>query len=195
MLADDDEVLSGGNFHGQPVAVALDALALATVGLASISERRLYRLLDAKQSNGLPPFLIEGSGLHSGIHARAVHRGVARLGVQVARAPGVGGLDPVLGGTGGPREHGDDRGAPCAGHRGERRAGRGDGDDGRGTSLDLRSPLEPAEGTRAARDAVRHVVPYLEVDREFRPDIDACLGAIRDGSVVAAVESAIGPLD
>ena len=44
-------------------------------------------------------------------------------------------------------------------------------------ALDLRSPLEPAEGTRAARDAIRDVVPFLEVDREFRPDIDACLGA------------------
>ena len=53
----------------------------------------------------------------------------------------------------------------------------------------------PAGATRAAHDAVRRVVPFLEVDREFRPDIDACLGANRDGSVVAAVESAIGPLD
>jgi histidine ammonia-lyase len=62
VLPEDDEVRSGGNFHGQPVAVALDALALATVGLASVSERRLYRLLDAKLSNGLPPFLVQGAG-------------------------------------------------------------------------------------------------------------------------------------
>ena len=66
VLPDDDEVRSGGNFHGQPVAVALDTLALATVGLASISERRLYRLLDPKRNNDLPAFLIEGSGLNSG---------------------------------------------------------------------------------------------------------------------------------
>ena len=60
------EVRSGGNFHGQPVAVAMDTVATALVSLASISERRLYRLLDAKQSNGLPPFLVHGSGLNSG---------------------------------------------------------------------------------------------------------------------------------
>ena len=54
VLPDDDEVRSGGNFHGQPVAVALDALALATVGLASISERRLYRLLDSEAEQRPP---------------------------------------------------------------------------------------------------------------------------------------------
>src|SRR5205807_1130893 len=46
VLPADGEIVAGGNFHGQPVAVALDALAAATVGLASISERRLYRMLD-----------------------------------------------------------------------------------------------------------------------------------------------------
>src|SRR5919106_1833903 len=66
IVLDDGEVLSGGNFHGQPVAVALDALAAATVGLASISERRLYRLLDPARNNGLPAVLVEHSGLNSG---------------------------------------------------------------------------------------------------------------------------------
>src|SRR2546427_11599150 len=62
----DGEVISGGNFHGQPVAVALDALAGAAVGLASISERRLYRLLDPATNNGLPAFLVDRPGLNSG---------------------------------------------------------------------------------------------------------------------------------
>ena len=66
VLPDDDEVLSGGNFHGQPVAVALDALAAAIVPLASIAERRLYRLLDPARNNGLPAFLVAESGLNSG---------------------------------------------------------------------------------------------------------------------------------
>ena len=66
VLPDDDEVLSGGNFHGQPVAVALDALAAALVPLASIAERRLYRLLDPTRNNGLPAFLVAESGLNSG---------------------------------------------------------------------------------------------------------------------------------
>ncbi|MGH2590123.1 MAG: histidine ammonia-lyase, partial [Actinomycetota bacterium] len=66
VLPEDGEVLSGGNFHGQPVAVALDALAAAVVPLASIAERRLYRLLDPARSNGLPAFLVGESGLNSG---------------------------------------------------------------------------------------------------------------------------------
>src|SRR5919204_1153545 len=66
VLPQDGEVVSGGNFHGQPVAVALDALALATVPTASISERRLYRLLDPARSNGLPAYLVETVGLNSG---------------------------------------------------------------------------------------------------------------------------------
>ena len=66
VLPDDGEIVSGGNFHGQPVAVVLDALAVAVVSMAGISERRLYRLLDPALSNGLPPFLVEESGLNSG---------------------------------------------------------------------------------------------------------------------------------
>jgi histidine ammonia-lyase len=66
VLPEDDEVLSGGNFHGAPVAAALDALAPAAVSLASMSERRLYRLLDPSLSNGLPPFLVRDVGLNSG---------------------------------------------------------------------------------------------------------------------------------
>ncbi len=59
------------------------------------------------------------------VHARSVHGGIARVGVQVARPSRVGRLDPVLGGAGGPREHGDDRGAPRAGRADQRRDGRG----------------------------------------------------------------------
>jgi histidine ammonia-lyase len=62
-------------------------------------------------------------------------------------------------------------------------------------ALDLRSPLESAEGTRAAHDALRDVVPFLEVDRELRPDIDACVELVRGGGLVAAVESVVGRLD
>ncbi|MDP8956277.1 MAG: histidine ammonia-lyase, partial [Actinomycetota bacterium] len=62
----DGEVLSGGNFHGQPVALALDSVAAAAVSLASISERRLYRLLDPATNNGLPAFLVNEPGRNSG---------------------------------------------------------------------------------------------------------------------------------
>jgi histidine ammonia-lyase len=60
------EVLSGGNFHGEPVAFALDFLAIALSALAGISERRLERLVNPALNEGLPPFLAPGAGLNSG---------------------------------------------------------------------------------------------------------------------------------
>ena len=64
IFPDEDLVLSGGNFHGQPLALALDHLCIAVAELASISERRIYRLLSGKR--GLPLFLVANPGLNSG---------------------------------------------------------------------------------------------------------------------------------
>ncbi|CAM3105390.1 histidine ammonia-lyase [Stackebrandtia soli] len=63
---DGFEVMSTGNFHGQPIAFAADALAMAVAELASISERRVYRMLDPATSRGLPPFLAPDAGTNSG---------------------------------------------------------------------------------------------------------------------------------
>ncbi len=60
------EVLSGGNFHGQPIALVMDYLAIAISELGSISERRVAWMMDASLSDGLPPFLARNGGLHSG---------------------------------------------------------------------------------------------------------------------------------
>lgn len=62
----EGEVLSGGNFHGQPLAFALDFLAIALSALAGISERRLERMVNPALSEGLPPFLAPGAGMNSG---------------------------------------------------------------------------------------------------------------------------------
>lgn len=61
-----DRVLGGGNFHGEPVGMVLDYLAIALAEVGSISERRIAHMVDASLSNGLPPFLMESSGLNSG---------------------------------------------------------------------------------------------------------------------------------
>jgi histidine ammonia-lyase len=65
VFAEDDSVLSGGNFHAEPVAFAADMIAMATAEIASLSERRIALLVDPKMS-GLPAFLVEDSGLNSG---------------------------------------------------------------------------------------------------------------------------------
>jgi histidine ammonia-lyase len=71
VFVDDDaplggELISGGNFHGQPVAIALDAAAIGVAELANIAERRIEQLVNPHLSGGLPPFLARDSGLHSG---------------------------------------------------------------------------------------------------------------------------------
>jgi histidine ammonia-lyase len=65
VFPDDDLILSGGNFHGQPLALALESLGLAVHELASISERRIFKLMSGR--NGLPPFLTAQPGLNSGL--------------------------------------------------------------------------------------------------------------------------------
>ncbi|MQQ99895.1 histidine ammonia-lyase [Glaciimonas soli] len=65
VYADTDDVISGGNFHAEPVAFAADTLALAIAEIGALSERRIALLIDASLS-GLPPFLVESSGLNSG---------------------------------------------------------------------------------------------------------------------------------
>jgi histidine ammonia-lyase len=195
VLPDGDEVRSGGNFHGQPVAVALDALALATVGLASISERRLYRSLDPKLNNGLPAFLVEGSGLNSGM--MLVQYSAASLVSECKALAHPASVDSIPSSAG--QEDHVSMGMTAARHARDIVANAeivvAMEAMAAAQALDLRAPLEPAPATKAARDAIRAVVPYLEVDRELGPDIEACTALVRDGTLRAAVESVTAPVD
>src|SRR6266516_3740326 len=65
-LVFDDDVLSGGNFHGQPIALALDVLGIALATLAGLAERRIERIVNPDLSSGLPPFLARDPGVESG---------------------------------------------------------------------------------------------------------------------------------
>jgi len=67
IFPEEGEVISGGNFHGEPLALALDFLGIASAELASISERRLERMVNPQLSNGLPPFLTGSPGVNSGM--------------------------------------------------------------------------------------------------------------------------------
>ena len=93
VFPDDGEILSGGNFHGQPLSLPLDHLALAACELASFSERRTYALLSPSYA-GLPPFLTPKPGLSSRPDDRPVRRGRAGQREPGARPSGRRGLDP-----------------------------------------------------------------------------------------------------
>ena len=194
VLPDDDEVRSGGNFHGQPVAVALDALALATVGLASISERRLYRMLDAKLSNGLPPFLVEGSGLNSGF--MLVQYTAASLVSECKSLAHPASVDSIPSSAG--QEDHVSMGMIAARHVREIVANAevvvAMEALAAAQALDLRAPLEPGAGTGAARDEIREAVRFLDADRELGRDIEAGTWLVRDGGLVRAVTPVAGSL-
>jgi histidine ammonia-lyase len=194
VLPEDDEVLSGGNFHGQPVAVALDALAVGLVPLASVAERRLFRLLDPVRNNDLPAFLVRGSGLNSGL--MLVQYTAASIVSECKTLAHPASVDTIDSSAG--QEDHVSMGLTSARHAREivvnaevvlaleaLAAAQ---------ALDLRAPLEPAVGTAAARAAIRERVPFLDADRELRPDIDAVTELVRNGTLLEAAEAAVGAL-
>ncbi|HEY7755322.1 MAG TPA: aromatic amino acid lyase, partial [Actinomycetota bacterium] len=191
---DSGEVLSGGNFHGQPVAVALDALAAAVVPLASIAERRLYRLLDPTRNNGLPAFLVDESGLNSGF--MLVQYTAASLVSESKTLAHPASVDSI-GSSAGQEDH-VSMGMTSARHAREVVANAEVVVSLEALvaaqALDLRSPLEPAVGTGAARDEVRRRVPFLDTDRELGPDIAAVVELVATGTLLEAVEAAVGEL-
>jgi histidine ammonia-lyase len=195
VLTEDGEILSCGNFHGQPVAHACDSLAAALVGLASISERRLYRLLDPKTSNGLAPFLVGEAGVNSGF--MVCQYTAASLVSESKSLAHPAAVDSITSSAG--QEDHVSMGMIAARHAREcvanaevvialevLAAGQG---------CELRAPLMPARGTAAALAALRRRVAHLDQDRELKPDVDAAIELVRSGELLAAVEKEIGALE
>jgi histidine ammonia-lyase len=192
VLPDAGEIRSGGNFHGMPVAIALDAMAAATVSLASISERRLYRLTDPRKSNGLPAFLVNASGLNSGF--MLVQYTAASLVSECKTLAHPASVDSIPSSAG--QEDHVSMGMTAARHA---REIVGNAETvlalealAAAQALDLRAPLEPGGPTRAVHDAVRAIVPFYAADREFAQDIAAGLELVRSGAIVAAAETVLG---
>ena len=195
VFADSGEVISGGNFHGQPVAIALDALAASVVSLAGIAERRVFRVLDPVRNNDLPAFLVVDSGLNSGFMiAQYTAASLVSESKSLAHPASVDSIPSSAG-----QEDHVSMGMTAARHARECVA------NAEmviaiealcaAQALDLREPLRPGVGSTLARDAIREAVPFLEEDRELGPDIEAVAELVRGGALVAAVEATLGPLD
>ncbi|MDQ4107408.1 MAG: histidine ammonia-lyase [Actinomycetota bacterium] len=195
VLRDDGDIVSGGNFHGQPLAVAMDLLATATVGMASISERRLYRLLDPALSNGLPPFLVPESGLNSGF--MLVQYTAASLVSESKSLAHPASVDSIPSSAG--QEDHVSMGMTAARHAREVVSNAETVVAlealGAAQALDLRAPLEPGRATASAKRALRDTVPFFQADREFGPDIAAAVEMVRSGRLVSAAEDVRGLLD
>ena len=181
VFPEDGDVVSGGNFHGQPLAFALDFLAIAVTELGSISERRTDRILDPDRSSGLTPFLAGRPGVDSGYmlaqytaaalvaenrvlcHPASVES-IPTSGLQedhVSMGWGAGRkLSQVLVNT--RRVLSVEILCAVAG-------------------IDQRAPLRPAPGTGRLVERVREVVPPLGPDRPPGPDIEAIADLIAAG--------------
>jgi len=194
VLVEDEVLVSNGNFHGQPLAFALDALAMAVAELASISERRLERLVNPNLSEGLPAFLTTNGGLNSGF---MIPQYVAASLVSENKALCHPASVDSIPTSAGQEDH------VSMGNAAGLKAWQVLANSERAVAIELlagsqavefHAPLEPGAGGRAARTAVRELSPRLRDDRPLAADIEAVAGAIRDGSVVGAVEVQVGEL-
>jgi histidine ammonia-lyase len=187
------DVLSGGNFHGHPVAVALDSLAVALAGLCGFVERRIERLVNPQLSE-LPAFLVKASGLHSGFMMAQISAAALAAEARVLAAPASVHSIPTSGGKEDFVSMGwfaavkaaqvADRLATLVGLECLCAA----------QGLDFLQPLRPGRGAAAAHALIRTVVPHLDADRALRPDLDRLLPLLGDGRLLAVVEAAAGPL-
>src|SRR5256885_2828211 len=195
VLVDDDLLVSAGNFHGQPLAFALDALAMAVAELANISERRVERLVHPKLNDGLPAFLTSDGGLNSGFMIpQYVAASLVSENKSLCHPASVDSI-PTSAGQEDHRSMGNASGL---------KAWQVVANSERAVAIELLAaaqgveflaPLEPGRGGRATHDFVRSLSPRLRDDRPLGRDIEAVADAIRDGSLLAAVESEVGELE
>jgi histidine ammonia-lyase len=193
IFSESQQLLLGGNFHGQPVALALDFLSMAISELANISERRIERLVNP-QLSGLPAFLVSDGGLNSGFmiaqytaaslvsenkilsHPACVdsiptsankedHVSMGSISARKARE--------ILKNT----EHVVAIELLCGAQ-----------------AMDLFTNMKPGEGTLAAYRIIRDAVPHLEQDRILSKDIESIVHILRSGEILEEVEKVVGEL-
>jgi histidine ammonia-lyase len=195
IFPEDGSVLAGGNFHGAPIALAADVLAIAVTDLASISERRIDRLVNPDLSE-LPPFLAGAdAGLNSGLMMAQVTAAALVSELKVLSHPASVDSIPTCGSR---EDH-----VSMATHASRKAleattlvahvlavealaAAQG---------LDLRSrELKSSAALEAVRAAIRERSPALGTDRFLAPDLARLTGLVASGELVRAAESVLGPL-
>jgi histidine ammonia-lyase len=183
----EGEVLSGGNFHGQPVAFALDFLAISVSALAGISERRIERLVNPALSEGLPPFLSPHAGLNSGFMMPQVTAAALVSENKILGHPAS--VDSIT--TSGNKEDYVSMGMTAALKLKrviqnvrhvlaiEALAA--------AQAVDLLAPLKPGKRAQQALREIRAVSPMVTQDRSLAPDIAKISEIIRQGKLAVVL--------
>ena len=193
IFSESNDFLLGGNFHGQPVALAMDFLSMAVAELANISERRIERLVNPMLS-GLPAFLVSDGGLNSGFMIAQYTAAALVSENKVLCHPAS--VDSIP--TSANKEDHVSMGTISA------RQCREIIDNAEAViaiellcaaqALDLFTNLKPGEGTLLAYNVIRDSVTNLDSDRIIAHDIDAVKELIRSGKILRAIEKELGPL-
>jgi histidine ammonia-lyase len=188
ILVERGEVLSGGNFHGEALGLALDHLCVCLTGFATISERRVARLVDPDLNNGLPAFLTEDPGRRSGF---MLAQYTAASLVSENRSLCFPASTDSIPTSAGQEDH------VSMGMTSARRAAQILENSERviaiellaaAQGLDLRAPLSPAAGTAAALAALRVISPHLDEDRPLGGDIEAARRLMASDEMGRAIE-------
>jgi histidine ammonia-lyase len=187
VFPDTGDVISAGNFHGEPLALALDLAAISVSEIANMSERRTFRLLTGELSE-LPPFLTTDSGLNNGYMLAQYTAAALVAENKILCHPAS--VDSIP--SSGDQEDHVSMGmtaalkleqvmmnaatvlgieALCAAQ-----------------AIDLLAPLKPGVGVQRGYEAVRGLAPMLERDRYLAPEIEALAAAVRDGAFADIVE-------
>lgn len=195
IFPNEEEVISGGNFHGQPIALPMDFLGIALAELANISERRLERLVNPTLSNGLPAFLSKDGGLNSGF--MIVQYSAASLVSENKVLAHPASVDSITSSAN--QEDHVSMGTIAA-----RKAL----EIAKNTSnvlamelmcasqgIDFRNIEKLGEGTREAYTLVRENLSFVEQDRIMYTDINKYEALVSSGAIVSKVEASIGKLD
>lgn len=193
VLADHMQSYSAGNFHGQPVALTMDFLALALSEIGNISERRIARLVNVRESFGLPGYLIDNSGFYSGVMMAQYTAAALASENKVLIHPASGDSIP----TSANQEDHNSMGSIAA-----RQAREVLENVQQIIALELlcaaqaiglreRESHRPGAGTRAAYDFIRRHISQIDVDREIYVDFQKALELVRSGEIINEVNSAL----
>jgi histidine ammonia-lyase len=180
LFVEQGEVLSGGNFHAEPVAFAADTLALALAEIGSLSERRMAVLVDPKMS-GLPAFLVENSGLNSGFMIAQVTAAALVSENKVIAAPGS--VDSI------PTSANQEDHVSMATYAARRLSTMADNAAAvvgiellaAAQGIDFHRPARSSAPLEEVHASIRSEVAYYAADRYFAPDIEAAKRWVRSG--------------
>jgi histidine ammonia-lyase len=195
VLVESQQLVSAGNFHGQSLAFALDALAMAVAELANISERRVERLVNPNLSDGLPAFLTTDGGLNSGFMIpQYVAASLVSENKSLCHPASVDSIPT----SAGQEDH------VSMGNASALKAWQVVANSERALAIELLAaaqaveflaPLQPGVGAIATHEAVRALSQRLRDDRPLSDDIERVAKAVGDGSLLATVEAAVGELE